>query len=385
MESPIGDPLFDHLQPRSLENRNEILRATMDIEMSFTGRMDVIELNVFFMESSKELRNAVRLFEEGIFDAAFYAVRSAVELTRVVTYLSGFEMPTDNDKFDLWRSGGRFPMDSEVRKKLSEICAPYCEVREAVPEFFAKRDGNLKSVNKYIHRQGFKTLYTFNPAQCVRHAQRMDEMAGEFRSFIKGAVAEIIMLRLSIDPYPLLLRDPDVMYRMRDISMTKPLSDDVVDLFLTPQMVEAYRSTDFYRGEAVKFAQNEPLNQAAYNLHFLNMYSRTASEDVRRQFHLLTVSDRAVAMIFDMLPEATYIVADHGFNLYWADDFDIVRGLSTDSAWTDPRMGSFDYSNRPVGRGYATRVKIQDGDYEVHHQSPLSDDIIRSIETIDHA
>lgn len=381
---PMGeDPLFEHLLPRPLKNRNDVLRATLDIEMSFTGRMDMMSLNVFFMESSKKLRNAVKLFEEGVFDAAFYAVRSAAELARVVTYFSGCETPTDNDEFASWKCEGRFPFDSEVCQKLEKVCAPYREVRDAIPEFFDERKAALKRVNKYIHRQGFRTFYTFSPVDADRHVRRMDAMAGEFHSFIMGAVAEIIMLRLSVDPYPMLLRDPDVMYRIRNISFSKPLSDDVVGVFLTPKIVDAYRSTGFYGDEAARFRGNEPFNKAAYNLFNFGIYSRAEGNDVRRQFQLLTVSDRVAALVFDMLPDATYLVANSGFNLYWADNAGLEGGFSTDFRETG-RYGEVpDFTNRPDDRGYATRVKIRDDYYVVHHLNPLSNETIGKLEVID--
>jgi hypothetical protein len=41
-----------------------------------------MSLSVFFMELSNELRNAVKLFEEGVFGTVFYSGGSAVEQMR---------------------------------------------------------------------------------------------------------------------------------------------------------------------------------------------------------------------------------------------------------------------------------------------------------------
>lgn len=128
--------------------------------MSLTGRAGMFQLNVFFAEASKELRNAVKLFESGMFDAAFYSVRSAVELARVVAYFSGDDDPASSEKYKKWKEGGKFPFDGKIRKKLAEVCAPFQEVKDALPEFFPERDNALFRANKYIHRQGFRTFYS---------------------------------------------------------------------------------------------------------------------------------------------------------------------------------------------------------------------------------
>lgn len=75
-------PLFDYLLPRPLKNGDDVLRATLGTEMPLTGLANVMSLSVFFMELSNELRNAVKLFEEGVFGAAFYTGRSAAEHLR---------------------------------------------------------------------------------------------------------------------------------------------------------------------------------------------------------------------------------------------------------------------------------------------------------------
>ena len=79
---------YHHLQPLALKEKDSFLWATSEIEQSFTGRIDILTsgLHTFFLESSKLLRNSIKLYEDGIFDAAFYSVRSALELARIVAH-----------------------------------------------------------------------------------------------------------------------------------------------------------------------------------------------------------------------------------------------------------------------------------------------------------
>ncbi|MCH3975543.1 MAG: hypothetical protein LKI78_02150 [Bifidobacterium tibiigranuli] len=373
---------FSHLRPCHLDDRDAILQATLDIEMSLTGRSDMFQLNIFFAEASKELRNAVKLFESGMFDAAFYSVRSAVELARVVAYFSGDDDPASSELYETWKKGGWFPLDGKIRKNLSEDCAPFQEVKDALPKFFDERNNALHRANKYIHRQGFHTFYSLIQRPETRYVGYLHVMRDEFHSFIMGAVTEIILLRLSVDPFPILLRDPDVMYKIQYISLTKPLSDTVVDLFLTPKIIDSYRSTSFYSQLAEEFSGNEPFSKAAYDLFNFGIYHHADHDKIMQQFNLLEKSDRIVVRIFECVADVLCIDKVHGLKMYTTESFNFNKGFSISygDLGTDPEQPGI--VNRPCPQGYETHIHIDGDIYVLVHAHPLSDDSMRSLERL---
>ena len=373
---------FSHLRPCHLDDRDAILQATLDIEMSLTGRSDMFQLNIFFAEASKELRNAVKLFESGMFDAAFYSVRSAVELARVVAYFSGDDDPASSELYETWKKGGWFPLDGKIRKNLSEDCAPFQEVKDALPKFFDERNNALHRANKYIHRQGFHTFYSLIQRPETRYVGYLHVMRDEFHSFIMGAVTEIILLRLSVDPFPILLRDPDVMYKIQYISLTKPLSDTVVDLFLTPKIIDSYRSTSFYSQLAEEFSGNEPFSKAAYDLFNFGIYHHADHDKIMQQFNLLEKSDRIVVRIFECVADVLCIDKVHGLKMYTTESFSFNKGFSISygDLGTDPEQPGI--VNRPCPQGYETHIHIDGDIYVLVHAHPLSDDSMRSLERL---
>ncbi|MFT8443471.1 MULTISPECIES: hypothetical protein [Bifidobacterium] len=373
---------FSHLRSCHLDDRDAILQATLDIEMSLTGRIDMFQLNIFFAEASKELRNAVKLLESGMYDSAFYSVRSAVELAHIVAYFSGDDDPASSELYERWKKGGWFPPDGEIRKNLAEVCAPFQEVKAALPEFFAERNKALRRANKYIHRQGFRTFYSLTQRPEPWYAGYLPAMRDEFHAFIMGAVTEIILLRLSVDPFPILLRDPDVMYKIHYVSQTKPLSDTVVDLFLTPKIIDSYRSTSFYSQLAEEFSGNEPFSKATYNLFNFGIYHHADHDKIMQQFKLLGKSDRMAVRIFECMPDVSCIFTESGLKMYMAESFVLKSGplISSDDFRTD--QGQPGIVNRPCPQGYETLIHIDGDAYMLNHAHPLSTDSMRSLERL---
>jgi len=250
---------FQHLTPRTLPNRENILSVTHDIEYSMTGRSDVMSLHNFFVEASSLLRNAVKQYEEGFFDASFYSVRTALELIRIITHFSEQDAPTESDIYKQWRQGGWFPHDSKIRNRLKEAGAVYSEVRDALTPFFDEQDERLEKVQKYIHKQSYKTFYSQNPFRpdVVQSRNKMvDEL---FVDFITNSIAEIAILRLCVDPFPLLLKDDDVMYKIHFQSMTIPFSDEMLEI-IGDENINSYQMTNFYQSHKSNYLDNEDLS-----------------------------------------------------------------------------------------------------------------------------
>lgn len=308
---------FQHLTPRTLPNRENILSITHDIEYSMTGRFDVMSLHNFFVEASSLLRNAVRQYEEGFFDASFYSVRTALELIRIITHFSEQDNPTESDIYQQWRQGGWFPHDSKIRNRLKEAGAVYSEVRNALSPFFDKQDERLEKVQKYIHKQSYKTFYSQNPfrPEVVQSRNKMiDEL---FVDFITNSIAEIAILRLCVDPFPLLLKDDDVMYKIHFQSMTIPFSDEMLEI-IGSENVSKYQTTDFYQSHKTNYLGNEDLSEATHNLINNEYYDRNAKDDIYQQISFISKDDKVAIMLFDVSEDITKVFLNSGLSWYFS-------------------------------------------------------------------
>lgn len=67
----IGWRKNQNLRPLKLENKEKYYYDLVNIEHSWSGRMDINIGNTFIMEAEQQLINAIELFEMGYFDCAY--------------------------------------------------------------------------------------------------------------------------------------------------------------------------------------------------------------------------------------------------------------------------------------------------------------------------
>ena len=69
-----------NIRPLKLKNKEKFYDDLINIEHSWSGRMDINVGNTFIMEAEQQLINAIELFEMGYFDCAYYSLRSAIDI-----------------------------------------------------------------------------------------------------------------------------------------------------------------------------------------------------------------------------------------------------------------------------------------------------------------
>lgn len=326
----LDDYYYQHLSPRTLAIKDDILDISKDIENSFTGRVDVMGLHIFFSEASSLVNNAVRQYEQGFFDSAFYSVRSALELARIVAYFSHQDEPTDSDIYKKWVQGSKFPYDSQIRGLLNETSVVYAEVRDALPDFFDAQDERLRQVQKYIHKQGYRTFYNQNVLRPDLKKYRAEQVDKLFSDFISNSTIEIALLRLCIDPFPVLLQDPSVMYRIHFQSVTEPYHDKTLEL-IGEDNLGKYRKTDFYSSHIDFYSSNEQLDEATYEIVNHQFYDKNSQEQIKKQLHLLSKDVVLAIRIFDVSDDITKVYMQGGWTWYFTNTNSVRKNLGFSS------------------------------------------------------
>lgn len=313
----IDDIRYRYLVKQTIENKEQLLRVIGNIDDSFTGRFDVISLHSFFMESSNMLKNAIKQFELGFFDAAFYSVRSALEIARILVMLSNENAPIDSELYQKWVNIQKFPFDSGVQKKLTEANLVYKEIKDSFLDFFSEQKERLKKVNKYIHKQGYMTFYNQSVYNEFQN-KRLKDIKDLFIDFLNNSIIEVILLRLCIDPFPILLQDKSIMYKIHFQSMTSPFRESTID-FIGKELIEKYRETDYYKMHLGMFCDNEILNEATYNIINYDYYDQHRWEDVQKQLNLLSNNAVRAVLVFNLLECATQVYFFNGLLRYFSN------------------------------------------------------------------
>lgn len=277
------------------------------------------------------IRNAVSQYEQGFTDAAFYSIRTALELARVVTYFSSQNQPLESSLYKAWVHGERFPFDSKIRAALVDAASVYNEIRTALSDFFDDQDNRLQRANKYIHKQGYKTFYTQNALRPDLNDLRKHKTNELFNNFIVNSTVEVALLRLCIDPFPVLLQDESVMYKIHFQPVTFPFTESTIK-FIGEDRIEKYRNTAFYQSYVESFASNEELCEEAYSVMNDEYYDRCSWEKIKPQLKLLSLNDQIVVLIFNSSKAISDIYFYGGLAHYFSNvdsNNGVIRGLSS--------------------------------------------------------
>lgn len=264
---------------------------------SISGIVSTPPFNQFLLESCQLLANSLDLIHQGYFDAAFYSVRQAGEIILVGTLFSNLEESERKAKYEKWVSFDRFPSFSELSKMLRSKDIEYRDLLEQMPEIDELISKLNKRANKYIHKQGHESFYT-KPYEVVPESAK--HIREDFTDYFTTTVKVCAIFRLAVDPFPILLSDPECEFRFPDF-MTLEFGQSFIDNCLGNEFVKHYIETDYYRNWVNAIKSTFPqLKEATYNVSNLHYIVLTNIEDILDELDKLTLYD-ATAVLFTAL------------------------------------------------------------------------------------
>lgn len=264
---------------------------------SVSGLVSTPSFNQFLLESCQLLANSLDLIHQGYFDAAFYSVRQAGEVILIGTLFSNLEESERKAKYEKWVSLDRFPSFSELSKMLRSKDIEYRDLLEQMPEIDELISKLNKRANKYIHKQGHDSFYT-KPYEVVSESAR--HIREDFTDYFKTTVKVCSIFRLAVDPFPILLKDPECEFRFPDC-MTLEFGQSFIDNCLGNDFVERYIKTDYYRNWVNSIKSTFPqLKEATYNVSNLHYIDLSNIKDILDELDKLTLYE-ATAVLFTAL------------------------------------------------------------------------------------
>lgn len=264
---------------------------------SISGLVSTPSFNQFLLESCQLLANSLDLIHQGYFDAAFYSVRQAGEVILIGTLFSNLEESERKAKYEKWVSLDRFPSFSELSKLLRSKDIEYRDLLEQMPEIDELIDKLNKRANKYIHKQGHESFYT-KPYEVVPESAK--HIREDFTDYFKTTVKVCAIFRLAVDPFPILLSDPECEYRFSDC-MTLEFGQNFIDNCLGNEFVKHYIETDYYRNWVNAIKSTFPqLKEATYNVSNLHYIDLSNIKDILDELDKLTLYE-ATAVLFTAL------------------------------------------------------------------------------------
>ena len=314
-----------YIKPLELCNAEKYIEDINNISFATTGFIHAWESNLFFEEACQLLVNAIRLFQRGYFDCAFYSLRQSIETSIGIIYLTA-----NPNKENEWRMRCDGFDSGAMSKWLREYEPTFKDIREKMNGFFdGVRNAQLK-INKYVHKQGFVSFYkvTNNPIISQQKDIPMDQIQKDFESFLKVCIGAVAIYRLTIDALPVVLMDDDIRLRTGEL-ITEPYSQEFVDTYIGNDNIEAFKTTNTYKSFYESLHRNEKQNDAVYDLIHFQYYNREKMDDYEAQLHLCSFTDRVAMCLYTISIKISHVFVD-GIHWYHSD----VKSSNNDKSIT---------------------------------------------------
>lgn len=299
------------VHPIQLENAENYLLDIDTVRYATTGNINAWDSNRFFEEATQMLINAIALFEQGFFDAAFYSMRESIEISIGTLYLTA-----NRNKLKEWQQQKNGFDNGVMAKFLREHEETFKEMREKMKPFFDNVWNTEKKINKYVHKQGFDKFYIhlWNKNDYQKRVRKIKE---DFESYLAVCIGAVAVYRLALDAMPITLMDEDLLMRSPDL-LTQPYTEDLVNKYIGKEAITSYKKTSFYQAYR-EFLSNRPKqNEAVFNLIHYQLFERKYIDSYISQFDQLSLTDRIAAVIFSSSDKISQLYVN-GLIWYFSD------------------------------------------------------------------
>lgn len=297
------------ITPFSLPRANEYLEDLSELRFSESGLLSEVNSFVFVNEACQLLANSVKLFELGYFDCAFYSVRQSIELS-----LNGLYLFSNPNKMKSWKDLKKgFDLQTIVPElKMSK--EEYAEIRELFSDFFEKLKTEKNHMNKYIHKQGYMSLYYYYNDLNVRAApERITMLTNDYETILHDTITAVALYRLVIDPFPILLLDDDIVRRTPDL-IADSFSSIFLEKYIPEEFVNRYKESKIYKGYYEYFKTLPVQNEAVYTLIHCRMFERKDYDQIKKQHELLPLHDMEAVELFMLSSKIGSVILDGYFD-----------------------------------------------------------------------
>ena len=346
------------------------------ITMSDTGIIDAQIANMTLKESCMMLINAIKVFQLGFFDCAFYSLRQTIELS-----IGGLFLYSDNNKIKRWNSGEKGFEKGRMVQSLQNNDATYRDVKEKLKFYFEELLATERVIDKYVHKQGVCTFYSYHGLSQNYYKKHMAKLSLDFEKYLKVCIGAVAIYRLIIDPLPLLLTDNDIVMRSPDF-ITEPYCQSFIDRYIGDKVVEAYKQTDLFQGYRDELKNHEKQNGAIYDLIHYQSIDRKYSEDYLEQMHLLSFHDKLALILAFSSSKISYCYLMDGFSWYYTD----VKPQRTNTSiifgkqYFEQFFKDTNNYNQPYENVYVSKCEAFGEFQYFEHNEPLTEQEIAIIE-----
>lgn len=366
-----------YLTPVKLTKKDEFYAAISEIEHNFTGRMDAWFANTFILEASQLLINSIELFELGYFDCAYYSLREAMELSTTMVYLS--DLPENEKKLEDWKNKNNFPMQSQMINQLKMFGLIVKDMKDKMPDFFTQLYLVNNQINKFVHKQGEKFLYVSRNHPFAQPS-KLEKAITEFEKYVSQIISIIAIMRLAIDPFPILLTDKEMYHRVFH-GLSEGYSKEFIDLYIGQNNLAAYKTTDIYTSIYNSFINNEKRLDCVTDIVMHQYIDVNKLDEIFSQIHLLKHDAVISVLLISLNDKICNIFLSDSFLWYSSNRQSNKKTFPSSSREITDFIQLPQQYNLEYNGDFISKFKIQEKFYLAQHYERLTLEEIKYLET----
>ena len=305
-----------YLKPVEIENKEYYYSLIYEISESLTSGIIVDffhsnKINMIITEAGQSLANSIKLYELGYFDDAYYSMRSAIELATIMLDVGDNEYEKMINNMNLFSTKEYRKFRARTLNYLRDNGVDFRDVSNKMPNFVNEIDNTCKKLNKFVHKVGFDNFYAIrNNYDDDFHKKQFDE----FKNNLLSSIRIVAIMRLVIDPFPLLLVDEELYYRSPNI-LTYQYNEKLLDVIGEESIVE-FKNTNLYKSYEEELLKLGKRNQEVNNVVMADYIDLNNIENIYLQKHLLDSNELKYVNIASCSKKIILIISDNGFSRY---------------------------------------------------------------------
>lgn len=315
----------------------------------------------------------MKLFELGYFDCAFYSVRQAIELS-----LSGLYLFSNPDKIKGWKN---LENGFELRTIVPELKVgkgEFAEIKELFGDFFERIENEKMLINKYVHKQGYKSMYYYyNSFNAHEKPDRIATLTIDYETILHDTITVVALYRLVIDPYPILMLDEDIVSRMPDL-MADSFSQSFVEKYISDEYVERYKKSKIYKTFYDYFKALPAQNEAVHALIHWQLFERKDYDCIKEQYNLLSLHDLEAIDLFMCSEKIGAVIIDGCIDYHCETKLKDTSLIVGDAYYAKVFEGKEDFNIVHKGN-YISRIHLNDSMTYLKHCDVLAKEEIERI------